>query len=460
MTTEIPTIPELTTDWIRRVVAYTDEITYFGENSVGFAFAKATAEQTGQTQAQYRAILRRDTLLGAQGDALTQVAEEYGVPQLGPTRAVVCVIVQPWKATVLAITDNSKIAVDSSAKFAANDSIRLTSKDGSLSEVRTIQSISIGTGPSGVDELVVDAILNTYVVADARVLLRRTLIAGTVFKATAGLTFHSLQDVTTGDKNPVMTGESQSLALADKVWCECTTTGVAGNVEALTVNALQTPDPDIKGVFNPGRGFGGTDEETALSLKYRTATQGQIGAVETTAHLEVLARRGNTDVLRAFAEEADEVSTLRIRVLTRQGGGLSTDALQALGLYIDQRMRSQMRVEVLNVVLTSIEISSNVTLDPGPGTPAQRLRAAWTLGADKYATYLDWRKWAEGALVDEAPLIAILDATDGIATIETSSFLPAADTLVAEASVPAFTSFTLTDTVSGETFGAALETSY
>ena len=35
MTTEPKTTPELTADFIRRVVTYTDEITYFGGNGVG-----------------------------------------------------------------------------------------------------------------------------------------------------------------------------------------------------------------------------------------------------------------------------------------------------------------------------------------------------------------------------------------------------------------------------------------
>lgn len=459
--TDLPTIPELTAQYVLAVITHTEDVTFFGENGVELAFAKATAEQTSQGQDLYRALLRRDTVIGAQGDDLTEVAEEHGTPRLGPTHARVLLILRPWSAVVTAVS-GSMYAVDDSSKFTAGDSVRLTLSDGSMSEVVEVVSISTGTGPDGEDELELGVVIGSYdpTTQEVRVLLRKTKTAGTVATSTTGIAFEFLDDVTVGDANPVMLGESSALALADKVWAEAQEAGAAGIVENGTITRLQVEDPDIRAITNPQRSFAGEDEEADFTLKYRTTHGPQIGAQETQAQLEALARRGNRDVLRAFPEESDSISTIRIRVLTRNGGGLSTNARAALSSYMSQRLRSQLAVEVRNVETTSVEVEAEITLTPGTGTPAQRLEAVWRRCADKLATYLDWRKWPEAQLVDEAALLSIVRNTSGVATVTTSTFQPAADIEVPEASVPVFTRLVLTDISSSETFGADLQTSY
>lgn len=461
--TEPKTTPELVADYVRRVITYSDEITWFGANGVGAALAEASAGQTSMSEEQARGVVRRHTLIGASGDALTEVMEESGVPRLGPVRSRVLVILRPWSTRVTAIVAG-RLEVASSEKFEVGDSIRLTRADGSVSEILTIQAIDSGTGPNGNDELVVGLIVQSYtpvVGEDAvMVLLRRTKVAGTVFVSESGPAFQSLDDVTVGDSNPALLGESTSLALADKVWCEAVTPGKAGDVAALTITSLQTPDPDIRALTNPTRARGGEDTESDFSGKYRASHQPQLGAIETQAFLEALARRGNTDVLRALPEESDSISTMRIRVLTRSGGGLSVDQRVALAAYMSQRTRSQMLVEVFNLIPTAVEVIAEVSLSPGTGTPASRLAAAWRKAADKLADYLDYRKWPEGKSVDEAALLSIIQQTRGIATVTTSSFLPASDVLVASTSIPILAWFQLTDTASGLTFGARLSPTF
>ena len=80
--------------------------------------------------------------------------------------------------------------------------------------------------------------------------------------------------------------------------------------------------------------------------------------------------------------------------------------------------------------------------------------------ADTYATFLDLRKWEQGRLVDEADLISILIQTQGIATVRSSTFQPSVDILVGDTSLPIFTRLFLTDTVSGETYGADLTATF
>jgi len=371
--------------------------------------------------------------------------------------------VQPQTAVVTAITDGKlEVSAADAALFAVSDSLRLTTNDGSLSETLTIQAITSATGPNGGSELDVGLVVNTYAPSTeiVRVLLRKTLAAGTRFVSTTGVVFESLDAVTAGDSNPVMAGESASLALADKVWAEAQTPGSAGNVEALTLS-LQTAEPDIRAVLNPSRGFGGTDTEASFDLKYRTAHVGQLAAADTPAMVEALAQQGHSSVLRATPDTGTVLGTMRTRVLTRSGGGLSADDRRTLGAYIAGRLRSQLEVEVVDMELTAVEVVADVTLTPVAGlTTQQRLAAAWRRCADALATYLDYRKWAFGQDVDSADLLSIVNAAQGISTVSVSSFTPSTLVSVGASSLPVLARLTLTDTGSGQTFGAVLSPTY
>lgn len=462
MTTPLPRKSELVAEWIRRVVTVTDEVSYFGANSVEYAIASSTADLNLETYNLHRQLIRRQTLLAAAGDDLTEVASEHSVTRLGPMYAQMYVILQPQKATVTAITTGKiEVSATDAALFEVGDSLRLTLADGSLSEIVQIQAITAGTGPNGGTELNVGIILNAYnpVTQLVRVLLRKTLPARTVFASSAGITFESLVEVTVGDANPAMAGESTSLALADKVLVEAVQPGVIGNVDALTLS-LQTPDADIRTVVNPVRADGGSETESDLSLKYRTAHLHQLLAADTPAMLEALATRGNSDVLRAVAEQSDGLATLRLRVLSRAGGGLATDARAALATYMQSRLRSSLAVEVLNLEVTAIEVTAEVTLVPSTGTNTERLARAWGQVADGLATLLDFRRWRFGEDVDSADLLAVVNGAADVATVAVSSFTPNTTVVVAAASLPRLVRLTLTDTATNLTFGAALATSY
>lgn len=450
---------ELVQEFALRVVVATDQLTYFGDNSPAAALAKAVAGQAAEDEALARSVRRRFTLLGAEGDDATAVAEEYGTQRRGEARSLATLILRPWSTTVTAISAGNRIAVNDSSKFGAGKSIRLRSEDGSQTEILTVVSVSVGTGPGGKDELVTTAIGGTYSPSseEVAVLLRRTLTAGTVLRSTTGLLFETLEDVTVGDLNPVFNGESEALSLADKVRAEAQEPGVAGNVDAFTVTALQTPDADIRGITQPERGYGGADAETDFGLKYRAAHSGQRGAAETPAWYEAMAQHYDRDVLRVFVGTPDQVSTVRLLVLTRQGGGLSVDRRAALAAYLQARVRANLTVEVLNATPTAVEIEADITLAPGLGTPRQRLIATWRRMADRIATFLDYRKWKAGQLLDEAALIAIAQQTPGVATLQSDSFVPEDDIEIDETSVPIFVRLFLRDLTSGQTYGADLQ---
>tara|TARA_R110000824_G_scaffold54028_2_gene149054 strand:- start:6784 stop:8172 length:1389 start_codon:yes stop_codon:yes gene_type:complete len=462
MPAELKTFPDLFKDWIRRVITYTDRIRYFGENSVGYAFGRADAHQGSQTNLLYRTQLRRYTIIGASGDDLNELMEEAGTRKRGAQRSRVLVIVRPHTAIVTDV-DGGLIEVDDSTNFFAGSSLRIRSADGAATEAVTVDAVLIAAGPNGGDQLDVGSLTNIYAPAteDVKILRRVTILEGSALASDAGIGFQTLEDVSVGDLNPVLDGESSALALADKVWCEATTKGIAGNIEFNTIQGFTGGSPpDIQEALNPERGFAGADVETDFDGKFRATHIPAISNQETQAWLEALSAALNRDVLRVFESTSSKISTMLGIVLSRNGGGLSSDAREALQEGLNQRTRSHLSVEIRNMVLTSVEIIGEVTLDPGPATPATRLKTAWTRAADTYATFLDLRKWEQGRLVDEADLISILIQTQGIATVRSSTFQPSVDILVGDTSLPIFTRLFLTDTVSGETYGADLTATF
>lgn len=452
----LPTIKgrkELVQEWIRRFVTYTDEVTWFGANSAMRAWAEATGALAEGVYLLYVALLRRVTVMASSGDALVQVAAERGAAQLPAQAAKLLVIATPETAGVVAITlgPPDEIEVDDASAFSAGQDIRIRNADGSLSEVVTIDTI-VGNVIT-----LTGALVETYSpgTEDTKILARVQVPAGTEISTSAGVTFQTLTAFYTGDANPVLDGESTFVGLADKVWCEATTKGAVGNVDPGAVTGLVTPITGVAGVSNPELGTGGADIESEFDLKSRTINLANVANQETAAWFEALAKVGNSDVLRAIPVASTIVGTMGARVLHRNGGSFSATTLTALETYMNQRVRSYMAVSLANVTLTSVEVEARITLEPDATLASVGKAASVALAA-----FLDYRKWAWGTDVDEADLLSIVNATSGVASLETSSFLPAANVAVAAASLPTLVRLSLEDIATGDTWSADLAVSF
>ncbi len=455
---------QLVTEFIRRILVYTSLLSWFGSNSVIRAIALAFSAWIEGTYQLYVGLVRRYTVRGGAGDTLTDVCAERGVDRIEKNLAKVYVVVQPLTANATAVSvgtgpiaGGDEIEVDDSSIFLVADSIRIRNGDGTVTETATIAGITVGTGPTGGDELeIVGALAGAYTPAtdDVDVLLRTAIPAGALVNTSVGVPFNTLDSLTTGDSNPIMDGESTSLALADKVWCEAGTSGAAGNIDARTVTDFATTYR-IAGAFNPERGSGGLDEEEDYELKYRTVHAPTIANQETLAWLESLLQAGDLDVLRVVKTSGTAIRTLYVKVIRRNGGTFSVAQLAALDLYAEARIRSNLQVSSSNVTLTAIEVEARITLEPG-----YTLEEVWRSAADTLATYLDYRRWAWGGTVDEADLLSLVNATTGVASLETSSFLPAADTTVAADSLPVLARLSLEDMDTGATYNAELAVSF
>jgi len=461
-TPELKTRKQLTQEWIRRFVTYTNLVNFFGANSVMRAWAESDAGLVGDGHRLYSAMLRRFTLLASKGAHLIEVAAERGVKQLGAQRSKMYVIIRPHTANVddiRVVGPDEHIEIDDSSQFAAADSIRVRNGDGTVTEIAVVASISVGTGLiNGNDELVIAGGLTlayTPLIDDVDVLKRHTVPAGTEISTDIGVSFQTIDEVAVGDANPIFDGESTHLSLADKALCEATVTGAVTNVGPGVVTDFTTPIPEVLSVENPERATGGADIEQDFDLKYRTAHFPTLQNQETWSWLETLAHQANSNVLRAQRATAIAVGAVDTTVLHRNGSGFTAAERTEAEAFMADRARSHMVVNLRNIVLTAVEVEAKITLEPDAV-----LETVWKEASSRLAAFLDYRKWQWGGDVDEADLLSVVKGTPGVATLETAAFLPAADVVVAVTSLPVLARVSLQDTVSGETINASLAVSF
>lgn len=457
---DLQTQPELETDFIRRVVAYAPATgaRWFGRKGIMRSIAHGVSWLTFNAHQLYAQMIRRRTLRGSKGEDLLDVAAEYGAEQKGAVRSKVLVAVIPITAVVTAVDGTkTKIEVDDSTGFSATQSIRIRNGDGTTTDVRTISSITSGTGPNSGDELVVTALTGTYLPSsdDVQVALRLTISAESDITTSAGVGFQTLSELVTGDANPVLTGAPVSMSLSDLVWCECTEAGEVGNIEPESVTDFSPTIAGVASIVNAGPGYGGTDIESDPELKYRAAHTSSMANQETLAWLEALLQDSSYDVLRAVPATSSRVGVMAARVLHRNGGTFSTADLTAMEDYVTARVRSHLVVELSNVVLTAVAIEARITKDANAV-----LRDIGIQASSDAADYLDLRQWLAGQLVDNADLIGIINNTPGVATVATDSFVPSADVVVASDSYPVLVSLSLLDTDSGEVFNGTFSVGF
>lgn len=456
---DLRTYEELQQEWIQRLRAHSPGVTWFGSLGIMKGVARATAALAYGAHRLYAALLGRYLLTEASGDALDTLAPSFGAERdEDGVFARVLAIPLPVTSEVSAITGALvEVPLGDGARWSVGWSVRLRNGDGTVTETRTIAAITSGTGPNGGDEIDLTTISGSYSPATEVVdlIARITVPARTVIGSEEGTAFETTAPITTGDANPLLIGSTKALSLATKVWAEAQVVGEIGNIEADTLtDSIPTID-GIEGWYNPESARGGAASETDGDLRVRAATGGAAYNQETLAWIQALAQQANPNVARAFLDPSLEVGTLKAKVIHRNGGAFSTTELAAIERYLDDRVRSYMVTSLSNVTLTSVEVEAVITLSAG-----YSLLEVYREAASRLADYLDWRSWTEGENVDEAALLSIVRTTPGVATLETSSFLPAADVVVSDDSVPTLVRLSLQDSTTGTTINATLAQSF
>ena len=450
---------DLVRSFIERFMAYQDQITYAGTNSVTYALATGVAGLAANGPRLLRSLVRRFTLLGATRQDLTEVMLEMGVTRGGPARGRVLVVMQPHAVNVLDITVNGSvhdIEVDDAAEFDAGDSIRVVNGDGTETEVAEVDSIgSAGAGANGGTVITtVAALTGTYDPAadDVDLLLRYVVPRDTLLRTSAGVQYQTIDSVTVGDRNPVLNGESDALGLSDKVWAECTTAGARGAIGPLSVTGFVVAVPKVKRILNPERAVGAADEESDFDGRYRASHHASIQATDTAAWALARLQEIAPNTLRVVPTTATSLQQMRFLVLTRSAGPLtSTEKEQAIA-YMEARARSLLDVVLDDVTLTAVELDVTATL-----VEDYSLEEVWRELATRASAFLDFRTWTEAETVDDADLLSLANETPGIGNIDTLTFQPSADVVVATGSFPYLARVTLRDAATGEYRGADLD---
>jgi len=452
----VKTRGELWQEWVRRLVTNTSGVSWFGTNSVIAGWGRATAALAEGVHQAYVALIRRKTLSAATDAFLAAIAAELGTPKRGSLLSGVFVVFQPITANVSVINIAAApgfddIVVDDGSDWLVADEGRLRSADGLTTEVWVVAA------KPAPNTIRVATLANAYLpgAEDVDILFRALVPVGTLVRSRNGVVFATTTEIHTGDANPVLDGETTAISLADKTWAEATTSGSSGNIDPLSADRLSTPIRGVRAVLNPARGIGGADEEPDHDLRYRAGHWPAITSQDTAVAIEALCMEADSNVLRAINTSSSILSTLTVTVVHRGGASFNSDQLEAINTYVGQRLRSGLTVKASNATLTSVSVEAAITLDP-LAEHEQTFRAI----ATRLAVYIDLSRWAWGLDPERADLLVIVRQTPGVASVDSTTFLPATSPSVGVASLPTLSNLSVQDTASGLTIGAALSQSF
>tara|TARA_R110002110_G_scaffold130932_8_gene311409 strand:+ start:15 stop:554 length:540 start_codon:yes stop_codon:yes gene_type:complete len=175
---------------------------------------------------------------------------------------------------------------------------------------------------------------------------------------------------------------------------------------------------------------------------------------ETEAAIQSLANAANSNAIRAINVTSTTVGQMNVSVMHR-GGSFSAAQLAAIETFIEDRVRSGLTIAASNVILASVFVEAEVTLSPGSS-----LETVWRAASSALADLLDARTWAFAKDVSAADLLVAVRTTTGIASVDSSSFLPASDVAVGALALPTLTGLSLRDTGTGDTINAVLAQSW
>lgn len=463
----LKTRQEYLEEGVRRVVAATPNLTAFGENTVNRALLEPLAAYAEDAALLYDEVLNRVLVQNAQDPHIRVIGESRGYPYdtLG-RRAQVLVIMTPFTTNAVAVSVVSgtvdSIQVSDGATILVGTSIRIGYTDLSTGTYYT-ETATVSAKPSA--NVIRVPTLTTRSAAqyqaaisagyEVMVTVRTTLSAGTTVTSNGGATFQTLSALTVGDSNPIMAGEGTALGLADKVWCEATERGTAGNIDRFSVIGISPSSTGVVSAYNPERGFGGAGAEDVSAYRQRIIEGPSQYSQDPLAWLLAVGKQVNRNLFRVVKVSTTVLNTVAIKVLKDTGGTFDSDTLSALVVGLEQRSRSGLNFTATNVSKTSIEIEASIQLEP-----EYTLNQVWRSVSNNAAAYLDFRTWPFGQDPDDAALLSIVRQTAGVANVDTSTFLPASDPAVATDSLPVLTRVSLRNISTGETINASLAVSF
>lgn len=431
---------------MRAFVVYTDKITYFGKNAVSYALSAAISRPLAELFHLEKTTRKAQFLRSSVKTDLDSHGADHGIRRRKEGFASVLLVFLSTTTKIISIEESvsageDEITVLNGSKFQVGDSIRIRAQFGDPpnGEIREILS-----KPSA-NVIRVTTLLNVYATDDF-VVLRKVLPSGTTKALSAsGIIFKTAQTITVGDTNPLMLGEGANFSLLDKTIAEAETLGESGNIPAFTITALNSAVTGIEQVYNPTPGSGGTDIEDDSVYRPRIQGEGGRSAVETEKWFLAMATEIENTIGRVAVKKSTNVNALEIYVVARSGALYDPAKLQHIKTGYEDRLKSNLAVNVYNLIFSDIFVEAFITLVSG-----NIMQDGFNAAASNLSAFLNWLTWPFEKTVDDADLLRMVDGADPIDNtsnfkVNGVSISDNADVIISATSLPRLTQLKLTN---------------
>jgi hypothetical protein len=213
---------------------------------------------------------------------------------------------------------------------------------------------------------------------------------------------------------------------------EAETAGAAGNIRQHTATRkLGTWPAQVTAVTNPYPALGGLDAETDDILRHRLMARWKLSALSMQDFYLAWLQETESTVLRCLASLNSNLGGVTIKAVKNSGADYSAGELTAMEDALVARVPLHVVAEVENVTYETIDIQCDVQTTEGAV-----LADVEDAIEDALTSYLDWRSWAWGGTVVASELLAIVQGVEDVVSVNTATFLPAANTTVDADALP------------------------
>jgi hypothetical protein len=222
-----------------------------------------------------------------------------------------------------------------------------------------------------------------------------------------------------------------------------TGTGVAANVDPLTINRIVNPPTGHRYVLNEYRAQGGQDTEDDELARRRLKEGVNILATGTLAKYEQVFMKVNPRVLRIYNGGMNGNGQFVIYVSSVNGVNFNSGEFATIVSLSNQYLsltEQQAGLELRNVAYYPIDVSLRAILQGG--ADIDRVRLDMQVAMQKH---VDWRFWEFGDTVEWDDLLAVAKRIRGVDYVFDNFFTPGSDLVPPAFELPRIRSFTLYD---------------
>lgn len=264
----------------------------------------------------------------------------------------------------------------------------------------------------------------------------------TQVKSATGIIFETQSALTLGQKNPTIQAAKGTI-IGDSVLAISTTTGSNTKVPANSIQEFVTPIAGVS-LNNPLPAEGGDDGESDNEFAERIRNHVGILNQGTGLFYKAAAQAADPNVLRVNVRQGGYFGVI-VDLVHRSGGTFEPSGLTDIRDYIADLRQIEVKITVQQLTFTDISVVAAVRMKSG-----YTLDQVYTAIAENLVEFINWKTWKFGDPVYSSDLFAIVNNSDGVEYLATSSFLPKTTQIsVTKASLPRLKSLSVTDLATG-----------